>query len=70
LLSFQKSAPIQAHYTKHRPFFQQFSRCINYLSPGRRRKKTLFFVSKDPQMIREVIKLMEELNQGWKVITG
>jgi flagellar protein FliS len=25
---------------------------------------------KDPQMIREVIKLMEELNQGWKVITG
>jgi len=25
---------------------------------------------KDPQMIREVIKLMEELNQGWKAITG
>ncbi len=25
---------------------------------------------KDPQKIREVIKLMEELNQGWKAITG
>ena len=25
---------------------------------------------KDPQRIREVIKLMEELNQGWKAITG
>jgi flagellar protein FliS len=24
----------------------------------------------DPQMIRDVIKLMEELNQGWKVIAG
>lgn len=25
---------------------------------------------KDPQMVREVIKLLEELNQGWKVVTG
>ncbi len=25
---------------------------------------------KDPQMIREVITLLEELNQGWKAITG
>jgi len=25
---------------------------------------------KDPQMIREVITLMEELNQSWKAITG
>ncbi len=25
---------------------------------------------KDPRIIREVIKLMEELNQSWKVITG
>ena len=25
---------------------------------------------KDPRMIREVISLMEELNQGWKAITG
>ena len=25
---------------------------------------------KDPQMIREVITLMEELNQSWKTITG
>ncbi len=25
---------------------------------------------RDPQMIREVITLMEELNQGWKAITG
>lgn len=25
---------------------------------------------RDPQMIREVIALLEELNQGWKVITG
>jgi flagellar protein FliS len=24
----------------------------------------------DPQMIREVIKLMEELNQSWKAIAG
>ncbi|MHC4889765.1 MAG: flagellar protein FliS, partial [Planctomycetota bacterium] len=24
----------------------------------------------DPQMIREVITLMEELNQGWRAITG
>ena len=24
----------------------------------------------DPQMIRDCIKLMEELNQGWKAITG
>ena len=27
-------------------------------------------VKRDPQMIRDVIKLMEELNQGWKAITG
>lgn len=26
-------------------------------------------VKKDPQMINEVIKLLEELNQGWKAIT-
>jgi len=26
-------------------------------------------VKKDPEMIREVIKLLEELNQGWKAIT-
>ncbi|MHC4192831.1 MAG: flagellar export chaperone FliS [Planctomycetota bacterium] len=25
---------------------------------------------RDPQMIREVITLMEELNQGWKAIVG
>lgn len=25
---------------------------------------------KDPQIIREVIALMDELNQGWKTITG
>ncbi|MEN6428841.1 MAG: flagellar export chaperone FliS [Phycisphaerales bacterium] len=25
---------------------------------------------RDPQMIREVIALMEELNQGWRTITG
>jgi flagellar protein FliS len=27
-------------------------------------------IKKDPQMIREVITLMEELNQSWKTITG
>lgn len=27
-------------------------------------------VKRDPQMIREVITLLEELNQGWKTITG
>jgi len=27
-------------------------------------------VKRDPQMIREVITLMEELNQSWKAITG
>jgi len=27
-------------------------------------------VKRDPQMIREVIKLMEELNQSWKAISG
>jgi flagellar secretion chaperone FliS len=27
-------------------------------------------VKRDPQMIREVIGLLEELNQGWKTITG
>jgi len=26
-------------------------------------------IKSDPQMIRDVIKLMEELNQGWKAIT-
>ena len=26
--------------------------------------------NRDPQMIREVITLMEELNQSWKAITG
>jgi flagellar protein FliS len=26
-------------------------------------------IKKDPQMINEVIKLLEELNQGWKAIT-
>jgi flagellar protein FliS len=25
---------------------------------------------KDPQLIRDVIQLMEELNQGWKAVTG
>jgi flagellar protein FliS len=25
---------------------------------------------RDPQIIREVITLMEELNQGWKTIVG
>jgi len=25
---------------------------------------------RDPQMIREVVALMEELNQGWKTVTG
>ncbi|MHC4559787.1 MAG: flagellar export chaperone FliS [Planctomycetota bacterium] len=27
-------------------------------------------IKRDPQMIREVIELMEELNQSWKVIAG
>jgi len=27
-------------------------------------------VQRDPQMIREVISLMEELNKGWKAISG
>ncbi len=27
-------------------------------------------VKRDPQMIRDCIKLMEELNQSWKVIAG
>ena len=27
-------------------------------------------VKRDPQMIREVISIMEELNQGWKTIAG
>jgi flagellar protein FliS len=27
-------------------------------------------IKRDPQMIREVITLMEELNQGWKAING
>jgi flagellin-specific chaperone FliS len=27
-------------------------------------------IKRDPQMIRDVIKLMEELNQSWKVISG
>ncbi|MBN1393206.1 MAG: flagellar export chaperone FliS [Sedimentisphaerales bacterium] len=27
-------------------------------------------ISKDPNMIREVIKMLEELNQSWKAITG
>ena len=27
-------------------------------------------VKRDPQMIREVIALMEELNKGWKAIAG
>jgi flagellar protein FliS len=27
-------------------------------------------IKRDPQMIREVISLMEELNKGWKTITG
>jgi flagellar protein FliS len=27
-------------------------------------------IKRDPNMIRDVIKLMEELNQGWRTITG
>jgi flagellar protein FliS len=27
-------------------------------------------IKRDPQMIRDVIKLMEELNQSWKAISG
>ncbi|MFH1370971.1 MAG: flagellar export chaperone FliS [Planctomycetota bacterium] len=27
-------------------------------------------IKKDPRLVREVIKLLEELNQSWKVITG
>jgi flagellar protein FliS len=27
-------------------------------------------IKKDPNMIRDVIKMMEELNQSWKAITG
>ena len=27
-------------------------------------------IKRDPQMIREVINLMEELNQSWKAISG
>ncbi len=27
-------------------------------------------IKRDPNMIRDVMKLMEELNQGWKVIAG
>jgi flagellar protein FliS len=27
-------------------------------------------IKRDPQMIREVISIMEELNQGWKTVAG
>jgi flagellin-specific chaperone FliS len=27
-------------------------------------------IKRDPQMIRDVIKLMEDLNQSWKAISG
>jgi flagellin-specific chaperone FliS len=27
-------------------------------------------IKRDPEMIREVIKLVEELNQGWKAIAS
>jgi flagellar protein FliS len=27
-------------------------------------------INKDPNLVRDVIQLMEELNQGWKAITG
>jgi flagellar protein FliS len=27
-------------------------------------------IKKDPRLVREVIRLMEELSQGWKAITG
>jgi len=39
-----------------------------YLFMGRR----LFQANtkRDPQMIREVITLLEDLNQSWKTITG
>jgi flagellin-specific chaperone FliS len=26
--------------------------------------------TKDPRLVREVVKMMEELNQGWKAVTG
>jgi flagellar protein FliS len=39
-----------------------------YLFIGRRLSEAN--VQRDPQMIRELIGLMEELNQSWKAITG
>ncbi len=44
---------------------------------GNLRKLYIFMINRlsqanvkcDPQMIRDVIKLMEELNQSWKAIT-
>jgi flagellar protein FliS len=26
--------------------------------------------TKDPRLVREVVKMMDELNQGWKAVTG
>ncbi len=34
------------------------------------RRLTQANIKRDPQMIREVIGLLEELNQGWKTIAG
>lgn len=39
-----------------------------YLSMGRRLSEAN--AKRDPQMVREVITLMEELNGSWKAITG
>jgi len=39
-----------------------------YLFMGRRLSEAN--AKRDPQMIREVITLLEELNQSWKAITG
>jgi flagellin-specific chaperone FliS len=41
-------------------------KCSLSLFPGLAEANT----RRDPQMIREVIALMEELNQSWKAITG
>jgi flagellar protein FliS len=35
-----------------------------------RRRLSEANIKRDPQIIREVIKLMEELNQSWKAIAG
>jgi flagellar protein FliS len=45
---------------------QNLGRLYNYMN----RRLFQANAKKDPQMIREVITLMEELNASWKTITG